>query len=186
MSGARSVRVVLATCAIAFGACTQPAPTARPGRSALADSADQIMYGVKTVLTDRGLLRGELVADSAFFFDNNTRSELRGVHLTFYGSNGAKNAVLTSKEGTFRTSVNEMEARRDVVVIAEDGRVLRTSQLKFNQALNQVEGDSAFTLSEPGGRSIAGIGFRTDPNMNNVRILKQTQGNAGNISVPQQ
>jgi len=177
---------LLGLAALAAAACSETGAPVKAVKSALADSADQVMYGVKTVLTDRGLLRGELMADSAFFFDNNTRSELRGVHLTFYGSNGAKNAVLTSKEGTFRTAINEMEARKDVVVVAEDGRVLKTEQLKFNQQLNQVEGDSAFVLTEPGGRSVQGIGFRSDPNMNNVRILRQTGGNAGAINVPQQ
>ena len=41
-------------------------------------------------------------------------------------------------------------------------------------------------MAEPGGRSVEGIGFRSDPNMNNVRILKQTKGVAGAINVPQQ
>jgi LPS export ABC transporter protein LptC len=178
----------LATLALAAAAaaCTDTSTPVKAVKSSLADSADQVMFGVKTVLTDRGLLRGELMADSAFFFDNNTRSELRGVQVTFYGSNGAKNAVLTSREGTYRTALNEMEARKNVVVIAEDGRRLTTEQLKFNQQLNQVEGDSAFVLTEPGGRSVRGIGFRSDPNMNNVRILKQTGGVAGAVNVPQQ
>lgn len=187
MMRARACAPVLSLAAsLASAACADTSTPVKAVRSSLADSADQVMFGVQTVLTDRGLLRGELMADSAFFFDNNTRSEMRGLTVTFFGSNGAKNATLTSKEGTFRTTMNEMEARRDVVVIAEDGRVLRTEQLKFNQQLNQVEGDSAFVLTEPGGRSVRGIGFRSDPNMNNVRILKQTGGVAGAVNVPQQ
>jgi hypothetical protein len=92
-------------------------------KSSLADSADQVMFGVKTVLTDRGLLRGELMADTAFFFDNNTRSELRGVQVTFYGSNGAKNAVLTSREGTYRTALNEMEDKQEALQTGADDYV---------------------------------------------------------------
>jgi LPS export ABC transporter protein LptC len=167
------------------GACADTATPVRAVKSSLADSADQVMYGAKSVLTDRGLLRGELLADTAFFFDNNTRAELRGVTVTFFGSNGAKNAVLTSREGTYRTGLGQMEARKNVVVVAEDGRRLTTEQLKFNQQLNQVEGDSAFVLTEPGGRRVEGIGFRSDPNMNNVRILKQTRGVGGPVAVPQ-
>jgi LPS export ABC transporter protein LptC len=175
----------VAALAAALAACqgSKQPPVATQGT--LADSADQVMFGAKSVLTDRGLLRAELVADTAYFFDNNTRIELRDVHLTFFSATGAKNAVLTSREGTYRPSTGFMEARGNVVVVAEDGRTLRSPQLRFKQAENQIESDSAFTLVEAGGRSVQGIGFRSDPNMNSVRILKQTGGTGGVLNVPQ-
>ena len=183
---ARLLALAGAWAALAAAACADTGTPVRAVRSSLADSADQVMYGAKSLLTDRGLLRGELLADTAFFFDNNTRAELRGVTVTFYASNGAKNAVLTSREGTYRTGLGQMEARKNVVVVGEDGRRLTTAQLKYSQQLNQVEGDSAFVLTEPGGRRIEGVGFRSDPDMNNVRILKQTRGVGGPVAVPQQ
>jgi len=49
----------------------------------MADSAEQVMVGVRMLLTDRGVQRGELFADTAYVFDDQTRFELRKVRATF-------------------------------------------------------------------------------------------------------
>jgi len=49
------------------------------GHGNRADSADQVMFKARFNLTDNGLSRAELTADSALFFDDNTRVELRNV-----------------------------------------------------------------------------------------------------------
>src|SRR2546423_13258652 len=69
--------------------------------SPLADSADQVMYGARFNLTDKGLQRAQLQADTAYFFEDNTRIELEPVHTTFFTVTGAKDAVLTSQRGTY-------------------------------------------------------------------------------------
>ncbi|MFL5560765.1 MAG: LPS export ABC transporter periplasmic protein LptC [Gemmatimonadaceae bacterium] len=152
--------------------------------SPMADSADQVMFGARAILTDKGLMRAELFGDTAYFFDDNTRIELRTVKTNFFTTEGAQNAVLTSKEGTYRTQ-GSMEARGNVVVVSTDGRRLTTPQLRFDQTRNEISSDSAFVLTEP-GRSVAGVGFVSDPNMNNVRILKTTSGSTGRVTIPGQ
>jgi LPS export ABC transporter protein LptC len=151
---------------------TAPPPTSR---SPLADSADQLMFGIETLLTDRGVLNARLEADTAFFFDENTRIELRGVHLTFYTRTGERNSVLTSREGTYNMRQSKMEARGNVVVVSEDGRRLTSEQLRYDQARDQISSDSAFVLTEP-DRRIEGIGFTSDPNMDNVRVNRLIEG----------
>jgi len=151
----------------------------------LADSADQIMYGAHFNLTDKGLSRAELLSDTAYFFEDNTRVELRKVEATFYTATGARDAYLTSKRGTYRSRVGSMVARGDVVVITEEGRRLVTPELKFDQAMNEISSDSAFVLTEP-GRRLEGVGFRSDPNMQNVRILKTKSGSTGVVTLPGQ
>lgn len=143
--------------------------------SAMADSADQMMFGISTLLTDRGVLNAELESDTAFFFDENTRIELRGVKLTFYTRTGERNSVLTSREGTYNTRQSHMEARGTVVVVTEDGRRLTTEQLRYDQIRNEISSDSAFVLTEP-GRRLEGVGFTSDPNMNNVRVNRLIEG----------
>jgi LPS export ABC transporter protein LptC len=141
----------------------------------MADSADQMMFGISTLLTDRGVLNAELESDTAFFFDENTRIELRGVKLTFYTRTGERNSVLTSREGTYNTRQSRMEARGTVVVVTEDGRRLTTEQLRYDQLRNEISSDSAFVLTEP-GRRLEGVGFTSDPNMNNVRVNRLIEG----------
>ena len=42
-------------------------------------------------------------------------------------------------------------------------------------ARNEISSDRAFVMTEP-NRRLAGIGFRSDQNMNKIQILKQRAG----------
>ena len=178
------VVAALAGTLLGAGACTDTAPPP-VSTGTREDTAERTIFGLRTLLTDRGLMRAELVGDTAYFFDDNTRIEIADVKVTFYASNGAKNATLTSREGTYNTRQNRMEARGDVVVVSEDGRRLTSPQLRFDQVRNEISSDSAFTLTEP-GRSVRGIGFVSDPDMNNIRILRTLSGTGGTVDVPEQ
>jgi LPS export ABC transporter protein LptC len=171
-------------CALAFVgaiACSQKKQPPVAAHSPLADSADQVMYGARFNLTDKGLQRANLVADTAYFFEDNTRIELEKVHTTFFTTTGAKNAVLTSERGRYNNRTNNMVARKNVVVVSDDGRRLTTPELNYNQQTNEISSDSAFVMTEP-NRRVEGIGFRSDPDMKNIRILKGASGIARGVS----
>ncbi|MEX1186622.1 MAG: LPS export ABC transporter periplasmic protein LptC [Gemmatimonadaceae bacterium] len=144
-------------------------------RSAMADSADQVMFGASFNMTDRGVIRAELQADTAYFFDDNTRIELDDVNTTFYTVAGMKDAVLTSDRGRYSTRLGNMTAYGNVVVNTEDGRRIVTPELHYNQSANQFTSDSQFVMTEP-GRRIAGVGFRSDPGLKNVQVLSGASG----------
>ncbi|MGK2933851.1 MAG: LPS export ABC transporter periplasmic protein LptC [Gemmatimonadaceae bacterium] len=144
-------------------------------RSAMADSADQVMYGASFNLTNRGVIRAELQADTAYFFDDNTRIELDDVNTTFYTVSGMKDAVLTSDRGRYSTRLGNMTAYGNVIVNTEDGRRIETPELHYNEGANQFTSDSQFVMTEP-GRRIAGVGFRSDPGLKNVQVLSGASG----------
>ena len=173
-----AVGVLAASASLACSNKKQPPVEAH---SPLADSADQVMYPARFNLTDQGLQRAHVDADTAYFFDDNNRMELQGVHATFYTATGGKDAVLTSRHGTTNTRTNNMIARKDVVVVSEDGRRLTTQELIYNQQKNEISSDSAFVMTEP-NRRLEGIGFRSDPNMKNIQILKGASGFAKGVS----
>ena len=175
-------RLLALALVIALGAaCDTKKQPPVAAHSPLADSADQVMYGTRFRLTDAGISRALLHADTAYFFDDNTRIELENVNTTFFNSTGAKDAVLTSRRGTYNSRTSNMVARKDVLVVSEDGRRLTTSELIYNQQRNEISSDSAFVMTEP-NRRIAGIGFRSDPNMNNIQILKAASGFARGVT----
>ena len=178
MRGVAAVRLLSVAAAVACSSKKQP-PTA--AHSPLADSADQVMYGARFVLSDQGVARAHMNADTAYFFDDNTRMEFEKVTVTFFTNTGAKDALLTSRRGTYNSRTNNMIARKNVVVVSEDGRRLTTPELIYNQQKNEISSDSAFVMTEP-NRRLEGIGFRSDPNMKNIQILKGASGIARGVS----
>jgi LPS export ABC transporter protein LptC len=172
---------VSALAVVAVVACSSKKQPPVAAHSPLADSADQVMYGARFNLTDQGLQRVQLQADTAYFFEENTRIELENVHATFFTAAGAKNAVLTSNRGRFNSRTNNMVARKKVVVVSEDGRRLTTPELTYSQQTNQISSDSAFVMTEP-NRRLEGVGFRSDPDMKNIQIVKGASGMARGVS----
>lgn len=128
------------------------------------DSADQVMFGVRTLLTDRGVQQGELFADTAYVYDDNSRFEFRKVRTTFNTPTGAPNGTLTAKRGRYDLRQRVLEGFGDVVVVSSDGKRLLSPHLRFDQSRNLVRSDSAFTLLD-GSRRTTGFGFESDPNV---------------------
>lgn len=154
--------------------CPKKKPAAAVKRvraSAMPDSADQMGFGVRHVLTNKGVNNGELLSDTAFIYDDGTRIEMRRVNLTFYTPQGVKDGIMTSKTGTYNSRLQRLEARGDVVVVREDGKRFTSQQLVFDQVRNQFFSDSAFVLNEP-KREHSGIGFESDPKLTNFRCLR--------------
>ena len=182
---ARAARLVLAAILVAGTTACRDTQKPKTGTAAsgIDPNADQVVFGSRTLVTDAGLRRAEVFSDTALFYEDNTRMDMRVVRAIFYNSSGAKDAVLTSRTGRFMTRDNILEARGNVVIKSIDGRVLTTEQIKFDSRVNQISSDSAFTLTEE-GREASGIGFVSDPDMNNLRILRASRAKARGVKVP--
>src|SRR3989441_5371095 len=48
------------------------------------DSADQVLLGMSHYVTDAGIQRAHVRADTAYFYSPAQTAELRNVHITFY------------------------------------------------------------------------------------------------------
>jgi LPS export ABC transporter protein LptC len=179
--------LAVAAAGVLAAACqetTKAPPVA--GNAILPDSADQMMFGIWFTLTDAGVKRAEVAADTAYMYEDNTRTDMRKVKTDFFTATGEKNATLTSKSGDYNSRLGTMEARGDVVVVTTDGRRLTTPQLRYDPGRNEVSSDSAFVLTEKDGRRVTGIGFTSDPDMNNIRIHKAARASGQQVDVPKQ
>ena len=179
-------RVVIAIVALlASVACKRQgaAPPVKSGNT-MADSAEQVMLGVRSLLTDRGVQRGEMFADTAYVFDDQTRFELRKVRATFNTSTGTKDGVLSADRGRYNLREQRLEGFGNVVIVTTEGKRLTSPHIRYLQGINEVSSDSAFTLVEP-GRSLSGIGFRADPQLTRVQVLRAGEGR-GSLTLPAQ
>jgi LPS export ABC transporter protein LptC len=179
--GPRLVGIALAVALAACQGPEQPPVTAVP---TAADSADQVMVRVRTLLTERGVKQGELFADTAFVYDDNSRFQFRNVRTTFNTPTGAPNGTLTAREGRYDMRQRVLEGFGNVVVVTTDGKRLLTPHLRFDQARNLVRSDSAFTLID-GTRRSQGIGFESDPNITRF-VCKRSCVASDNVNIPTQ
>jgi hypothetical protein len=109
-------------------------------------------------------------------FDNTTRFELRVVKATFNTVTGTKDGDLRAKRGRYNTAQQVLEGYGDAVITATGGRKLSSPHLRYNIAMNEVSSDSAFTAVQSDGSVLTGVGFRADPQLTRVQILKGTSG----------
>jgi LPS export ABC transporter protein LptC len=178
-------RLVLSALAVtaALAGCGDATKSTVPRLATTADSADQIFYKLRTLLTDRGVMRAELLADTGYAFDENTRYELRVVSTTFFNKDGAKDGTLTARRGTYNTRANVMEARQNVVITGVDGKRLTSPMVRFEQFRNLIVSDSPFVLLE-GETRVEGIGFESDPQMLSVKIRQVSRATGASIILP--
>lgn len=175
-------QAAIAPLLIAFAVVAAKCPGRKPAgapavakSSAIPDSADQVAFGFRTILTNQGVANGLLLSDTAIVYEDGTRLELRRVNMTFYTSQGLKDGLMTSRTGSYSTRLSRLEATGDVIVVRNDGRRLASQQLVYDQARNQIFTDSAFVLTET-SRVFTGIGFESDPQMTNFRCLRACKG----------
>lgn len=178
--------LLVAAIALGAGACSDAGEQASVtgDELGLLDSADQVAFGFRTLVTDGGLLRAEVFADTAIFFDQSTRVSLRVVNGDFFGATGSKEATLVARVGNLNSRAQVLEAWGNVVITSVDGRVLKTNMIRYIQTQNIVSSDSAFVLTEPGEKEVRGIGFRTDPSLNAVQVLQVERGRGGSVRIP--
>jgi LPS export ABC transporter protein LptC len=179
----RPMLALIAIGAIAAAGCSNKGATPPvKSHASLADSAEQVMQKVQYVLTSAGVQRGELFADSAYIFDDNTRYVLKNVRTTFNTAEGVKNGTMRADRGKYNLRQQVLEGFGNVVITTTEGKKLTSPYVKYNQALNEVSSDTNFTMVEP-GRTLSGIGFKADPQLQHLQVLRAPRGQ-GSFTLP--
>jgi LPS export ABC transporter protein LptC len=182
----RSLLLLLAAVsALSATACGKGAQPPVAGGAGLADSAEQVMFDVRSNLTESGVKRGQMFADTAYVFDDQSRFVMRRLRANFNTETGAPNGTLKGDRGTYDRRAQVLEGFGNVVVTSTDGRRLLSNHLKYAQGTNTISSDSAFTFYR--GKDVQkGIGFTTDPNITVFRCLRacRSEGDVqiGNIT----
>jgi hypothetical protein len=177
--------LALACTFIAVAACGDRGrnTTIAGGEASILDSANQVAFGSRTLVTDAGLLRAEIFADTTLFLDQNARIAMLVVNGDFFNAIGAKDAAMIADRANYDSRTENLEAWGNVVITSVDGRVLKSPMVKFDSKMNQISSDSAFVLTEADGREMKGVGFRADPNLDVITVLRLDQGRGGAINL---
>ena len=142
-----------------------------------ADSADQVLEGFSHYVTNEGIRRSRVEADSAFFYEPTQITDLHKVKVVFFDIKGAEGSTLTAERGTYRWQDGSMEANGNVVVVSPDGRRLTTTTLRYDNATNTIMTDKPFSFDR-GAEHLEGNSFRSDPDFRNV-VTDRPRGVSG-------
>ncbi|MEP7325382.1 MAG: LPS export ABC transporter periplasmic protein LptC [Gemmatimonadota bacterium] len=149
-----------------------------PTSSQAADTANQILFNLQHYVTELGVRRSLVEADTAYMYDPSQTAELRVLKVTFYDNNGSESSELTSKEGTYHWQNGAMTARGNVVGTAPDGRTLRTSVLVYEPISKKISSDQHFTFDR-GGDHLEGEGFTSDTDFRNIVVTRPRGAEGG-------
>jgi LPS export ABC transporter protein LptC len=173
----RAVRSVLSALS-AFSVLSCEDTGVRPMTTVQAtDSADQVLEGFSHYVTNEGVRRSRVEADTAFYYEPTQITELHNVKVVFFDIKGAEGSTLTAKRGTYRWQDGSMEATGNVRVVSPDGRRLSTESLRYDNATNQIMTDKQFSFDKK-EEHLEGNSFRSDPDFKNV-VTDRPRGVSG-------
>lgn len=177
--------VAMAAAVLVVAACQRKGPKTPVGAKVTdADTAEQVLYGVTTVMTGKGVRRGDLVADTTYVFNDQTRFLFSNPKATFTKETGQKNGDLKADRGLYDLRTQILEGWGNVVITTTDGKRLESPHLKYDQVANSVTSDTSFVLTD-GDKRQEGVGFKSDPNLTVFSCLRACRG-SGIFSIPAQ
>lgn len=163
--------MALAPVTVLLSSCTEPDTGAVVTPEILQLEANQVVIGLETFVTTQGVRKAHLVGDTAFFAEDESRVDLTGVRVTFYGSQGEVSSILTSKEGTYDWETGDMVGRGDVVVLDPDeGRRVETEVMHYDRNAERIWSDAPTRVFEADGTEIEGTAFESDPGLDEVNL----------------
>ena len=179
----RTKIVVRATLGVAacwmVAACDTGQVSSNPHTASARDSAEQVLYGGRSVLASNGVRRGEVAGDTVLVFGAATRFELTGLRAEFTTTLGRPLGVMTSATGTYRIPAGDIDAHGKVTVVSDTSRRrLEGTAVRYDVERNQLSSDSPF-VAMSGARRLSGVGFTADPGLFTVKCSQRCTGSLG-------
>ena len=97
----------------------------------------------------------------------------QGVKVRFFNRDGKQTSILTSDEGTVDETNDNLEARKNVIVVSSDSSRMKTEKLFWDnqrQLIYTPEYVHIATVKE----KLQGHGFESDQSLKNYRIFQVT------------
>lgn len=139
----------------------------------LNERANRVAIGLVHYVASEGIRRAKVVADTAFFIEEESLIELRNMEVTFYDEDGKETTVLTAHDGTYRWDTGNMTANQDVEVIKPvEGRRIETSVMYYDRPEDRIWSDAPTTMYEADGTIIEGTSFTSNSGMDRVELTE--------------
>jgi len=132
-----------------------------------------LFEGFHMVSTNQGSVEWKFTARAAQIYEKANMAKAQDIRIVYW-KNGRPGSTLTAKRGFVKSDTHAIRAEQDVVVVSEDGVVLRTERLNWNHQLGKMDTDQPVTV-ERDGSVLTGVGLRADSGLRQVEILANVQ-----------
>lgn len=151
--------------------------SAEPPSGAVVDSTRTLQrsFDVRVTESVLGLPTWILEADEATHDDETEITNLSVLRVTFFDEAGDTTSVLTADEGEADRRTRHLIARRNVVVRTQEGHVLETEVLEWDNGRQKIFSEEPVRITE--GRNVyTGIGLVSDPSLRDFEIQRDFRG----------
>ncbi len=131
---------------------------------------DQEINGFTLTQTNDGRSVWALTARLALVFEDADRIETTRPRVEFFDDDGESRSVLTANNGLLKRRTNDMEVSGSVIVTSNDGTVLRTEHLTWDERRGKISTEMPVRITRDGD-VMTGTGAEADPDLGNLRIL---------------
>jgi LPS export ABC transporter protein LptC len=97
----------------------------------------------------------------------------QGVNVRFFNREGKQTSVLTSDSGNVDEATNNLDARKNVVVVSSDSSRMKTDQLYWDNQRQRIY-TPAYVQIRSVKDKLQGHGFESDQSLKNYRIFHVT------------
>jgi len=136
--------------------------------------AQQESWNSTIVVSDSGRINAVIDAGYIRVSELSQQTQMsKGVIVHFYNHEGKQTSLLTSEEGSVDEISNNLEARKNVVVVSSDSSRMTTEQLFWDnqrQLIHTPEYVQITTAKE----KLRGHGFESDQSLKHYRVFRVT------------
>jgi LPS export ABC transporter protein LptC len=160
------------TILIIFSSCENKiAPTKTDLKSG--EIPDQESWNSTVSFSDSGSVKAILKAGHISVYNARAYTLVDSGAIVDFYKNGEKSSTLTGKRGKVLDATKDIEIYDSVVVVNNEGSILKTSKLFWNNRNQRVNTDAFVKIITP-KEDVEGIGFESDQNLKDYTIYKVT------------
>ena len=163
-----AVVVFLAGC----GDSGEPAQTGSP-RTKGGRVPEQQFFDYRLIESEAGVRQWVLQSDKMLKYSGERDVHLVTLHMDFF-KEGEHFSVLTADSGKANLTSKNIHTWGNVVVVTDDGRVLETEELFFDNETQLIHND-VFNRFTQDGDVLTGIGLEATPDLEYIEIKQQVE-----------
>lgn len=141
----------------------------------LQEQPTQTSFNATIRFSSDGKMRAVLKAGRIRIYERQAYTLLdSNVHIDFFDRDGKHSSTLTAKRARVNDKNKNMVANEQVHVVAENGTIVDTDSLLWDNKDQTLQSESFVRIQEKNGRVTTGQGFQSDQSLTHYQILRPT------------